>query len=27
VLPQPTEVSAVPYFDAQGGGLSVSGRF
>jgi hypothetical protein len=26
-LPAPTEVSAVPYFDASGGGLSFSGRF
>lgn len=26
-VPKPTEVSAVPYFDAHGGGLSLSGRF
>jgi hypothetical protein len=26
-LPKPTQVSALPYFDEQGGGLSVSGRF
>jgi hypothetical protein len=26
-VPKPTEVSATPYFDAQGGGLSVTGRF
>lgn len=27
IVPKPTEVSAVPYFDAHGGGLSLSGRF
>jgi hypothetical protein len=26
-LPKPTEVSATPYFDTTGGGLSVTGRF
>lgn len=26
-VPKPTQVSAVPYFDAQGGGLNLSGRF
>jgi hypothetical protein len=26
-LPKPTQVSAVPYFDAQGGGLNLCGRF
>jgi hypothetical protein len=26
-LPKPSEVSAAPYFDATGGGLSVTGRF